>query len=228
MSVILSYNNFYPKYINFLSSKDNSVIDGGIHLKICYTSPYIELTTVYIDTPIMLIPFGLCQYNNTYDEKNLNKYYLDFSFCGIEQNKELQIFYKKLEEFDNLVINYVYENKHLFENFIDFNKDIEKSYINQIRYNIDKINNRKNIAFPPTFKIKLSKNDDNAFGIQFFDINNNNCNINDFDLKGCKAKSVLECNGLWFANNRFGITWKLKRLNIEKMPNRINGYRFLD
>ena len=112
MSVILSFNNFYPKYIEFLKSKDNTVIEGGLHVKINYISPYIDLTTLYLKTPIMCLPFGLCKYKNNNDEKNNNKYYLDLSFSGIEINQEIKIFYNKLEEFDNIVINYVMENKY--------------------------------------------------------------------------------------------------------------------
>lgn len=230
MSVILSFNNFYPKYIKFLKSKDNTVIEGGIHIKLNYDSPYIDLTTVFIKTPPMCLPFGLCKYKNiTFnDDKNKNKYYLDLSFSGIEKNIDLQLFYKKLEEFDNLVINYVLENKNLFNQYIDFDKNIENNYIPQIRYNFDKTTNKRLNDYPPTLKIKLSSDENNEFQVSFFDQNNKNHKINLFDLKGCKVISVLECNGIWFANGKFGITWKLTKLKIEKLPNRITKYKFLD
>ena len=228
MNVILSYKNFYPKYINFLKSKDNSVIEGGIHIKINYNSPYIDLTTLYLGIPPMCLPFGICQYNNKHDEKNNNKYYLDFSFSGIEKNNDLKVFYNKLEELDNTIINYVLENKDLFQDYIDYDKNIVSSYVPQIRYNINKITNEKSFNFPPTIKIKLSKNEDDNFKIDFRDNNNNPLNGSEKDIKGSKASGIIECNGIWFANKKFGITWKLIKLKIEKYPNRIGTYKFLD
>ena len=176
----------------------------------------------------MCLPFGLCKYKKNNDERNNNKYYLDLSFSGIENNKELKFFYNKLEEFDNVVINYVLENKDLFNNYIDYSQDIEKLYIPQIRYNIDKTTNKKIFNFPPTIKIKLATNENNEFQVAFTDHRNRNEKIENFDLKGCKVSSVLECNGIWFAYGKFGITWKLAKLKVDKLPNRINRYQFLD
>jgi hypothetical protein len=57
----------------------------------------------------------------------------------------------------------------------------------------------------------------------------NNASLTPIDLltKGVKTTSLLQCGGLWFANGKFGVTWKLLQAVIPKPKPSLVGTCFL-
>jgi len=57
----------------------------------------------------------------------------------------------------------------------------------------------------------------------------NNTSLTPVDLltKGVKVTSLLQCGGLWFANGKFGVTWKLLQAVIPKPKPSLVGTCFL-
>ena len=89
----------------------------------------------------------------------------------------------------------------------------------------------------PTFKVKIQYYDE-KFRVDLFDTKGEPLFIYskedrddlpqgdktpvDFIPKGSYMKSIIECQGIWFAGGRFGVTWKLNQASI-RPPNNIVG-----
>jgi len=221
MDVVINYKNLKLKNINFEKPINNYVINKGIHVKLTYQLDDLKLNEIYLETPIMEIPFGIKSYD-TNDSKNINKFYVDLSFKGLDKEKDIIDFYNKINQLDNFIIESA--NKNLNDWNLDISNDqVENLYINQIRYN-----HNEKFKFPPTFKLKISKNKAGRFNTllcknQNFFTNN----LEKYLIPGCKVKIVMKCNGIWSINNKFGLTWRVKYIKVIDSKILI-GYSFID
>jgi hypothetical protein len=222
MDLILNYDKFNPKNIQFEKPINNLVIKGGKHVNITYNLKECILNKILLKTPIMLVPFGIKKYDDT-DIKNKNKYYIDLSFQNINNNNDSDFFLKKMKELDTFIIS----ESEKYLNEWDLKKDnlnIEKLYVKQIRYNYK----NTGINYPPTFKIKIKKNNTGFFNTKIITDNKNiENNIEKYITPNSHIQIIMQCNGLWSINNNFGLTWKVKYLKLFKSDNLLN-YSFID
>ena len=151
MDLILNYNELNINKINFVEPLNNLIMGNGLHINMKYKLLDLDINEIILETPVMEAPFGIRKYDDS-DNKNKNKFYIDLSFKDIEINNEINNFYNKIKEIDDFII----DKSKIFYNLwnLDNNKNIEEMYINQIRYNYKDDEGR----YPPTFKIKMSKN----------------------------------------------------------------------
>lgn len=87
-----------------------------------------------------------------------------------------------------------------------------------LKYPRDKNTGEPDVTKAPTMKIKVDYYDNN-FKCEIYDMNrrmlfpdkNNEGLTNPMELipKGINVALVIKCGGLWFANGKFGCTWKL-------------------
>jgi hypothetical protein len=100
----------------------------------------------------------------------------------------------------------------------------------------DKNSGEPSGLYPDTIKVKLPfyKNDDDEEGKFKFDLYDRATKeqIEQNDIiqsleKGSKVRFLIECQGVWFANGKFGISWKAVQASI-KRPEKIQGYSFVD
>lgn len=192
MELIINLEHFNAKFLQLNSPNTKR----PNFYNIIYNSPTVTLSNLIFETPWMDVPFGICQYNNN-DEKQKNKYYLDLSFNNYNINEELNNFYNCMNDIDDFVIDFLYQNKH----DLGLINNVESYYSKQIRYN------KNNNNYPPTLKLKIFK------GItRIYDTNNNPVDFDTFVKPGSKAKAYIKCNGLWVFNNKFGMSWKVMKL----------------
>lgn len=192
MELIIKLEHFNAKFlqINMPSSKRPNFYN------ILYNSPTIVLNNLIFETPWMDVPFGICQYNNN-DEKQKNKYYIDLSFNGFNVSEELHNFYNCMNDIDDFIIDFLYQNRH----DLGLVGNIESYYSKQIRFN------KNNNSYPPTLKLKIFK------GItKIFNTEHSPVNFDNFVKPGSKAKAYIKCNGLWVFNDKFGMSWKVMKL----------------
>ena len=100
----------------------------------------------------------------------------------------------------------------------------------------DKNSGEPSGLYPDTIKVKLPfyKNDGDEEGSFRFDLYDRNTKepIEQNDIvssleKGSKVRFLMECQGVWFANGKYGISWKAVQASI-KRPESIKGYSFVD
>jgi hypothetical protein len=211
MEIIINQNNFDMKNLFFSRCLSNKVVNNGKHISISYKiDNKLTLTNILLITPVMNIPFGIKKYNN-YDDRQISKYYLDISFSGMENNKDIKQFYELINNFDTYIIDYLYKNQEKY--FLDYNskEELKNNYISQIRNSQN--NSNANKCFP-TFKLKLSKIKGENFSAEIYHKTKKINKIEQNTLKNTNVKCVIKCNGIWIIGKKIGITWKVEVINI--------------
>lgn len=113
----------------------------------------------------------------------------------------------KLQELDDKMMSFAVENGWFG------NEDVDS-----MQY-IPVLKKSKAGNYPPTFKVKISKTDAGITS-KFFDSNKQPIEVNsaqdvlDLLKRGTHAISALECNSVWFIDNRFGLSWKVDQMRI--------------
>ena len=87
-----------------------------------------------------------------------------------------------------------------------------------LKYPKDKASDEFDYSRAPTLKVKIQywdgvfKNvelyNDNGT-LVFPNVNDDNSSISDFIVKGSSVATIIQCGGIWVANGKFGVTWKL-------------------
>ena len=218
MEIVLNYKDFNVKNIHFIEPLNNIIMKKGLHINMIYKQMEYTLNEILLETPVMEAPFGIRKYDDS-DNKNKNKFYLDLSFKGYDEGQtEIQEFYEKIKQLDEYIVN---KSKFLSNKWQLSGKNIEELYVNQIRYNYKDNFNK----YPPTFKIKMSKNNNGLFTTKLYGENREIDMLENLIKSGSKIQVVIKCNGIWSIKNRFGITWKVRYIKmipeIEKPINNI-------
>ena len=220
MNIIINQKNFETQKLLFSECLSNKVVNNGKHISISYKiDTKLTLTNILLVTPIMNVPFGIKKYNN-YDDSKISKYYLDISFIGMEENKDIKQFYNLIHNFDTQIIDYLYKNQEKY--FLDYSskEELKNNYISQIR------NSNSNKLFP-TFKLKLSKIKGGDFSAKIYHKKKQLNKIEQNTLKNTNIKCVIKCNGIWIIGNKIGITWKVEIINIVSYFNLL-GYSIVE
>ena len=86
-----------------------------------------------------------------------------------------------------------------------------------LKYPTDKVTCEKDTSKAPTMKIKVPYWNNKWEGVEVYDANkvclfpssNPAVSPKDFITKQSHVVTMIQCGGLWFANGKFGVTWRL-------------------
>ena len=86
-----------------------------------------------------------------------------------------------------------------------------------LKYPVDKVTCEKDTSKAPTMKIKVPYWNSKWEGVEVYDANkvclfpssNPAVSPKDFITKQSHVVTMIQCGGLWFANGKFGVTWRL-------------------
>jgi len=178
-----------------------------------------------IQTPKMYMPWGMGKYDS--GDGNV-KYSLDMSFKNMENNANMESFYKAIESFDEKLVDDAVNNSMSWFKKKKQSKEVCKAlYAPMIKVSRDK-DGEPNGKFPPTFKCKVPFRD----GVFHCDAYDQNRNLVEDDLstvlvKGGYCQALIQCVGIWFAGGKFGCSWKIVQMKVTP-PAGIHGYSFID
>lgn len=159
------------------------------------------------------VPFGLQKDNLS----SKNQYILDLALDS--EGETL----KSFEKFTKAVVEKVHKDFYSDKNI----QDVEGMFNNFIKY-------PENSMFSPTLRTKIIVSDDNIPKCDFYSSEKNeDGKFPKIDVvekgnepyllksvcKGTHVETILECIGLWFFNDRFGISFKTNQMMI--YPNTI-------
>jgi len=212
MSVIL------PKQIDLskIRYSDLKTLKSGA--KSVYVNYGTEKLT--IQTPALHLPYGV---SPPYSDKNdnsqtdENKFLpgsaLDVSFRGMEENNKIKMFYDKLKELEQKIIDDAFENRQKwFKDDFDDNKAFVKKLFSPIvKIDKDKETGKELGKYPPTFKSKIPVDyKTEKPSMDCFDMDNNELDFLEIfkNLKGAKVVLIVQLTGLWFAGGKYGCSWK--------------------
>ena len=99
---------------------------------------------------------------------------------------------------------------------------VEALFHPMLRYRKDKNTGEPDLTSEPTFKVKLDFWE-NEFKCEIYDVDqklvfpSENDKVSPMDLipKATNVAVVLRCGGLWFANGKFGCTWRLEQAVVK-------------
>lgn len=176
-----------------------------------------NMKQMYLSTPLMLT-WGINEY---VDEKSGTKTYdLALQFPKEEYNnpacvdflKNMQAFEEKVKS-DAIVNSKEWLGKTKVEPAV-----IDALWSPMLKYPKDKETNEPDYSRPPTLKVKIPYWEGEFKNVEIYDQEKNLLfppeDDTEFDIKLLISKAsnvatLIYCGGVWVANGKFGVTWKL-------------------
>jgi len=170
---------------------------------------------VYLSTPLMLT-WGVNEYVD--DKTGSKSYDMALQFPNDEYNNpDCVAFLKNMQDLEKRLKSDAITNSKDWLNKSKMTPDaVDALWTPMLRYPKDKETGEFDYSRAPTLKVKLNfwegeyKNteiyDDNE--VRLFPTDNDNVPM-DFVTKGSHVATLLSCGGIWVANGKFGVTWRL-------------------
>jgi hypothetical protein len=172
-----------------------------------------NMKSLYISTPLMLT-WGVNEWSD--DKTGKKTYDLALQFPN-EENSECSAFLKNMQELEMRIKGDVITNCKEWLGKPKMSSDaVEALWSPMLKYPKDKASDEFDYSRAPSLKVKIQywenvfKNVElyNESGALVFP-NDDNTPITEFIVKGSNVATIIQCGGIWVANGKFGVTWKL-------------------
>ena len=173
-------------------------------INITYRSPTVYLEGLMLEMPWM--KFNKSYFSETNEQgEEINKKFIEFDF-NQDSDDKIYVFQNVLEYLDKYIYSFLLNKSNLL-----MNKENNKSYTNIYSKNLKKIMSNNDEDSNICFRIKFENNTfikdvNKKLSINFEDLNPDNTII----------KCWIYSDGLWKYNNKFGMSWKIKQIKINK------------
>ena len=171
--------------------------------------------SLYVGTPL-LMTWGLQEYT---DEKTGKvSYEMSLQFPNDDfDNDETRAFLKAMAEFESkLKADALTNSKDWFAKPKMTPDAVEALFTPIVKYPMDKATCEKDMTKKPTMRIKVPFWQGKWEGVEIYDADRNclfpcadpNVAPKDIITKLSYMKTMIQCGGIWFANGKFGVTWR--------------------
>jgi len=189
-----------------------------------------------ISTPLMLT-WGASDFVDDSGKGN-GKFELSLQFPNDpeDKNEETEALLKNLVELENKIKSDALKfSKDWFGKIHKSSDVVDALWTPMLKYSRDKNTGEPNMAKAPVLRIKLPQWEGvwkseiyDEDGCKLFpDTSNPTVSPLDFIKKGTQVATIIQCGGLWFANGKFGMTWKLVQAVVQKPRANIVGQCFI-
>lgn len=172
----------------------------------------------------LTLPYGM----NVFDKAGPVKYSMDLSLRGYDENPKIRAIYDAFVALDEFMIDQGVKNSRAWFK-AELNRDVVKAfYTPMVKVAKDADGNPK--PYPPTIKINLRKQGD-SFEVKVYDEQKRpyeGVPLEDLLVKGASLTTLIQCTSVWFAGSKFGLSWKALQIRMDKVPESIRGYAFVD
>jgi hypothetical protein len=226
--LITSFDTFAPSSVSYGAPRTNA--RGGKSIKI----QDARKNNLILSTPLILT-WGA---NKMVDEDTGRvSYNLSIQFpneqYGTDSSRE---FFEKMKQFESNVLDACVKNSKEWFGKTKMSREVAEALFTPIlKYPKDKVTGEPDYERAPTMRIKIPYWD-GKFNVELYDTDRKAIFTPDTDLEGRafeglipKASHIagaIQCNGLWFAGGKFGVTWQLVQA-IVRRPVRLQGGCFL-
>lgn len=205
------------KDVRYTKPKINK--SGGKSVGILNSSTNKQLM---LSTPLMLT-WGV---NKFTDEKTGRESYdMALQFPSSDYaTEQCSAFLKSIEAFEAEIKKNAVENSKEWLNKSKMSEEvIDALFHPMLKYPKDKNTQEPDYTRSPTLKVKLDYYDQH-FNCEIYDLkqklmfpSTTDIESNPIELiaKGTNVATVIKCGGLWFANGKFGCTWKLEQAVVK-------------
>jgi len=190
-----------------------------------------------ISTPLMLT-WGASDFVDEKTGKGNGKYEMSLQFPSAEyQTPETSAFLKNMQSFEaKIKADALANSKDWFGKVHKNAEVVDALYSPMLKYTKDRATGEPDYNKSPILKVKLECYDgvwkseiyDEEGESLFPSQSSPNKTPLDFIQKGINVAVIMQCGGLWFANGKFGVTWKLIQAVVQKPKTSISGTCFIN
>jgi hypothetical protein len=186
-------------------------------------------------TPLMLT-WGAGEFVNK-EGVGDGKFSLGLQFPSQEYtNPDIEAFLKNMKALeDKIKADALLYSKEWFGKVHKSAEVVEALWSPMLKYTRNKLSGEPDFNKPPSLRVKVPfwegvwkceiyDEDDNKL---FPNLQNPSVTPLDFLQKGVNVACLLQCGGLWFANGKFGVTWKLVQAIGQKPRASLSGQCFI-
>ena len=217
--MITPASKFVSNDIKYTSPKANA--SGGKAINILNKNTN---STLRLSTPLMLT-WGASDYVDQNGQGN-GKYEMSLQFPNDEyKNDDTDLFLKNMKEFeDKIKADALTYSKEWFGKKHPNAEVINALWTPMLKYSKDKLSGDYDMSKPPRLVVKLPLWE-GVWRCEIYDVDQqrlypdvSNPGVSPLDLliKGSNVAVIIQCGGLWFANGKFGITWKLSQAVVQR------------
>lgn len=172
-----------------------------------------NMKSLYISTPLMLT-WGV----NEYTEDRI-AYDMALQFPNDEYNNEhASVFLKNMQALELKIKESAVENSKDWLNKSKLTPEaVDALWTPMLKYPKDKATEEPDYSRAPTLKVKIPFWEGEFKNVELYNESkemvfpNENADdaIANYIVKGYNIATIIQCGGIWVANGKFGVTWKL-------------------
>ena len=170
--------------------------------------------------------------------KGNGKFEMSLQFPNDEDDKtaDTNAFLANLIKLENKVkADALKLSKEWFGKVLKSEDVVEALWTPMLKYSRNKSTGEPDYGRAPVLRVKLAQWEgvwkseiyDEDGDKLFPDATNPTVSPLDFIRKGSQIATIIQCGGLWFANGKFGMTWKLVQAAVQKPKPAITGTCFI-
>lgn len=222
---------------------DPAVLDSGISYSEMRNIQGTAGKTVFVQFnhqaftvqfPEMEVPFGyndglkFAEKDESGNPKGPAKYTLDVSFKGHQTNEHVRNAFTFATNLENKIKRDAIQNSVSWLKMKNAVPEMVNAvFAPLVKYSIDKETLDRNEKYDPTLRFKIpSKNGEITCEVYDSSRNLITENILSYFNKKCLVRIIAQCAGLWFAGGKFGMTWKIMKVQV-KPKQEITGFAFI-
>ena len=191
---------------------------------------------IRLSTPLMLT-WGASDFVDEKTGKGNGKFDMSLQFPSSEyKTEDTEAFLANMMAFEaKIKADALTNTKDWFGKIHKTAEVVEALYSPMLKYSKDKHTGEPDMNKSPVLRVKLPiwegiwkceiyDEDDNKL---FPNPSNPGVSPLDFILKGTNVAVLMQCGGLWFANGKFGCTWKLIQAVVQRPKASLSGQCFI-
>ena len=171
--------------------------------------------SLYLGTPL-LMTWGMQEYTD--DKTGKVSYELSLQFPNDDyDNEETRAFLKAMAAFEQkLKADALVNSKEWFAKPKMTSDAVDALFTPVLKFPLDKATCEKDMSKKPTMRIKVPFWQGKWEGVEIYDVDRNclfpcadpSVTPKDIITKLSHLKTMVQCGGIWFANGKFGVTWR--------------------
>jgi hypothetical protein len=228
---IIDGTQFNSQNIMYSQPKINSQGGKSVNILNKQSRSYLSLST-----PLMLT-WGASDFVDEKTGKGNGKFEMSLQFPSEEyRNADTDSFLKNMIALEEKIKSDALTNSKDWFGKVHKNAEVvEALWTPMLKYSKDKNTGEPDLTKAPTLRVKLptwenvwkSEVYDEDGGALFPDVSRPNVTPLDYLRKGIQLSSLIQCGGIWFANGKFGVTWKLVQAVVQKPRETLSGKCFI-
>jgi hypothetical protein len=228
---IIDATMFNAKEIRYSAPKANASGGKSINILNKATNSGIRLST-----PLMLT-WGASDFVDQASGKGNGKFEMSMQFPSEEyKTEDTTAFLKNMQAFETKIKDDALVNSKDWFGKVHKNAEVvDALYTPMLKYSKDKASGEPDLNRAPVLRVKIPMWE-GSWKCEVYDEdgeklfpNSSNPILTPVELiqKGTQVAALIQCGGLWFANGKFGVTWKLIQVVVQKPRASLSGQCFI-